>query len=178
MESDIMPQLNLLLVRIPYDEDIFGVETPTYELTSDIEINENSLYYTRSGEESNYVYTLVDNPVIEDIAIYYERTDENFQVYLKVLNNLLVDSKHIALSIKYPYEDFSNMELPVRYYNWQLRCCVELYNYLGSENVKSYSENGVAWTKDGGNISNDLKQEIVPKVGRIREVVEIDEETA
>lgn len=100
---------------------------------------------------------------------YEEDIFDNIDTYIKVLNNLLEDSKYIALSIRFPYKDYSNMELPKQYYNWQIRCCVELYQALGKENIKSYAENGVNWTKDGGNISNDLKDEIIPMVGFISE---------
>ena len=90
--------------------------------------------------------------------------------YIKVLTQLLEDSKNIALSIRFPYEDYSLLELPAKYKNWQLRCCFELYQGVGKENIKSYSENGISWTKDSGNISNDLLEEIMPMVGVIRDV--------
>lgn len=109
-------QLELLKLRIPYDEDIF----------------------------------------------------ESERQYMLCLVNLLTDSKYIALSIRFPFEDYSNMELPKWLYNWQIRCSVEIYQMLGKENIKSYSENGLGWTRDGGNISNDLKDEIMPLVGVIK----------
>ena len=71
--------------------------------------------------------------------------DENIftdnETYEKVLNRLLDDSKYIALSLRYPYQDYSSLELPKKYNNWQLRCCEELYNGIGTEGIKSYSEN-------------------------------------
>lgn len=86
--------------------------------------------------------------------------------YEEVLNNLLEDSKYIALSIRFPYNtDYSNIELPSKYNNWQLRCSVELYGLLGKMDVLSYSENGVSWTRDSSNISKSLLTEITPKVG-------------
>ena len=91
------------------------------------------------------------------------------EIYEQVLEQLLEDSKYIALSIRYPYKDYSNMSLPTKYNNWQLRCCVELYNLIGKENIKSYSENGIQWTKDSSNISHDLYNEIEPMVGYIDE---------
>ena len=122
MESEQKTQLELLKVRIPFDQDIFG----TY------------------GD------------------------------YEQVLKNLLDDSKHIALSIRYPFDDYTSIDLPKRYFNWQLRCSVEIYQGIGKENIKSYAENGIQWTRDAGNISNDLLDEIMPTVGVIKEEVEND----
>ncbi|MBR5303437.1 MAG: hypothetical protein IKU37_01255 [Candidatus Gastranaerophilales bacterium] len=94
-------------------------------------------------------------------------TDDD--TYTKVLNRLLEDSKFIALSLRYPYKDYSGIELPLRYYNWQLRCAYEIYNGIGTEGIKSYSENGLNWTRDSGYISNELRGEIEPMVGYIEE---------
>lgn len=95
-------------------------------------------------------------------------------VYEKVIERLYDDSKYIALSLKYPYKDFSNMELPKKYNNWQLRCCEEIYKNIGNEGIKSYSENGLAWTRDSGNLSTGLVNEIEPVVGYIMVEEEID----
>ena len=122
MESEQKTQLELLKVRIPFDQDIFGT----------------------NGD------------------------------YDQVLKNLLDDSKHIALSIRYPFDDYTSIDLPKRYFNWQLRCSVEIYQGIGKENIKSYAENGIQWTRDAGNISNDLLDEIMPTVGVIKEEVEND----
>lgn len=118
MESENKTQLELLKIRIPFDQDIFG-------------------------------------------------TNEDYE---QVLKNLLDDSKHIALSIRYPFDDYTSIDLPKRYNNWQIRCSVEIYQGIGKENIKSYAENGIQWTRDAGNISNDLLDEIMPTVGVIKEV--------
>ena len=49
----------------------------SYELTSDVSLVIGKTYYTRSGqgtEQSPYVYTEVESPVVADIATYYENT--------------------------------------------------------------------------------------------------------
>ena len=112
---------------------------------------------------------------VEQLDLLKERIeyDENIftdnETYEKVLNRLLEDSKYIALSLRYPYKDYSTMELPLKYYNWQLRCCEEIYNSIGTEGIKSYSENGLSWTKDSGYISYELRGEIEPIVGYIED---------
>jgi hypothetical protein len=100
---------------------------------------------------------------------YVETIFGDEDTYESVLDRLLEDSKYIALSIRYPYQDFSNMELPSKYKNWQLRCCQEIYNGIGTEGIKSYSENGLSWTRDSGYISYELRSEIESMVGYIVE---------
>ena len=97
------------------------------------------------------------------------------ETYEKVLNRLLDDSKFIALSLRYPYKDYSNIELPKKYNNWQLRCCEEIYKGIGNVGIKSYAENGLSWTRDSGYISYELRGEIEPMVGYIQEIEEVDE---
>jgi hypothetical protein len=99
----------------------------------------------------------------------------DMETYANVLKRLLEDSKYIALSIRYPYKDFSNMELPSKYKNWQLRCCQEIYQGIGTEGIKSYSENGLSWTRDSGYISHELRNEIESMVGYIQEVIPEEE---
>lgn len=119
------------------------------------------------GATTNTQLELLQDRIVYDADIF-----ESQGIYQKVLNNLLEDSKYIALSIRFPFQDYSNMQLPTKYNNWQLRCCVELYNSIGKENIKSYSENGISWTRDGNNISKDLYEEIIPMVGVINEISE------
>ena len=104
---------------------------------------------------------------------YDETIFTDNETYIKVLKRLLEDSKYIALSLRYPYQDYSDLELPKKYYNWQLRCSEELYNSIGTQGIKSYSENGLSWTRDSGYISYELRSEIEQIVGYI--IVEDDE---
>lgn len=97
-------------------------------------------------------------------------------VYKKVLGRLLEDSNFVGLSIKYPYQDYSNMTLPKKHNNWQIRCCEEIYNSIGTIGIKSYAENGLSWTRDSGYISYELRNEIEPTVGYIIPNVEEVEE--
>ena len=85
--------------------------------------------------------------------------------YERVLSNLLEDSMYIGLSILFPFEDFSEKSFPKRYYNWQIRCCVELYDMTGTSNIASYSENGLSWTKFKDGLSQSLLNELISKVG-------------
>lgn len=113
----------------------------------------------------------IDTTILDDLKdrISYNVnlfTDEG--VYERTLKNLLDDSRFIALSLKYPFDD-TKEELPntPKYKNWQIRCSLELYNILknGGYDFVSYSENGISWTRDSSIISKQLKSEIMPKIG-------------
>lgn len=91
--------------------------------------------------------------------------------YEQVLNQLLDDAKNIALANLYPFEDWSEMELPRKYLNWQLRACVEIYTSLGPAGVKSYSENGLSFTREEGQLSSSLMEELISKAGTISTVI-------
>jgi hypothetical protein len=53
-----------------------------YTLTTDTAIVPGKTYYTRSGSAGNYVYTPVANPVVGDIATYYELTATKYTTYV------------------------------------------------------------------------------------------------
>ena len=106
--------------------------------------------------------------LLEERIEYDEKIFGDKETYEKVLTRLLDDSKYVALSIRFPYQDYSNMELPSKYKNWQLRCCQEIYQGIGTEGIKSYAENGLSWTRDSGYISYELRNEIESFVGYIK----------
>lgn len=175
-------QLKLLQERIEYDPLIFGESINYYGYS-------NELYtdvYTTSNEPkvNDMTYNLVDEEMVEfgvitsvnlslgtitvnEVEYTYFGEKTIFGTYNKVLNRLLEDSKYVALSLRFPYQDYSKIELPKKYYNWQLRCCEEIYNGIGNVGIKSYAENGLSWTRDSGYISYELRGEIEPMAGYI-----------
>ena len=92
--------------------------------------------------------------------------------YLAALGELLEDSKSIALETLYPYEDTSEMDLPSKYNNWQIRCCLELYNLADKSGVVNYSENGIGWSKLSDGLSNFLMNKLTSKVGVPKDIEE------
>ena len=102
---------------------------------------------------------------LKDRIPYDEDIFESETIYLQVLNDLLEDSKFIALEILFPYEDYSEYELPSKYNNWQLRACVELYNLADKAGITNYSENGISWSKLSDGLSNKLMEKLTSKVG-------------
>lgn len=73
----------------------------TYSLTTDVAIDPDKTYYTRSGTAPDYVYTPVESPDVADIGTYYEQFpvvytsgspvvlfDENTNMSASVFNNV------------------------------------------------------------------------------------------
>lgn len=100
-------------------------------------------------------------PYDEDIFV----EEDNWEL---ILNDLLTDSKSILLETLYPFDDdlvIENTAIPKKYYNWQLRCCVELYNLADKQGVVNYSENGLAWSKLVDGLSTSLMNKLNSHVG-------------
>ena len=86
----------------------------------------------------------------------------NYQI---AMQELLEDSKNIALETLFPYQDTSNMDLPAKYKNWQIRCCLELYNLADKTGITNYAENGISWAKLSDGLSNTLMNKLTSRVG-------------
>lgn len=87
--------------------------------------------------------------------------DDNDELFTLMLKK----AQYIALEILYPF-DKEIMELPMRIReDWQVRCAVELYNSIGEAGYRSYSENGLSYSKDSGSVSEQLLKELVPNAG-------------
>ena len=120
--------------------------------------------------------TITQFDLLKERIEYDKEVFTDNDTYSKVLNRLLEDSKYVCLSLRYPYEEDWDIELPKKYKNWQLRCCVEIYEQIGTIGIKSYAENGLSWTRDSTYISNELRGEIEPMVGWIKESSDDEDE--
>ena len=87
--------------------------------------------------------------------------------YEAYIDALLDDAENIALAEIYPFlADYEGIELPKKYYNWQIRAAYQLHSNDGLEGFKSYSENGLSWTRISDSaLSTSLLNELVPRVG-------------
>lgn len=107
-------------------------------------------------------------PLLQDKIPYDEDVFEEEDNWELILNDLLTDSKSILLETLYPFDDDLVIEetpIPPKYYNWQLRCCVELYNMADKQGVVNYSENGLSWSKLVDGLSNSLMNKLNSHVG-------------
>lgn len=91
-------------------------------------------------------------------------SQENYEA---ILQGYLDDAESIALETLYPFlDDYEDVELPKKYFNWQIRAAVEISKWQGNQGVKSYSETGLSWSKDNdGVLSTALLDELIPRVG-------------
>lgn len=92
-------------------------------------------------------------------------TDNEFD---EIVTSIIEDVAEIALNTRYPFDYTKAVtDLPDRYENWVVRAAVQVFNNIGTLNVKQYSENGLSFTysavRDG--ISVRLLNEIIPKAG-------------
>ena len=86
-------------------------EGPEYVKTKDISIDNTKTYYTRSGTSPNYTYTEVENPVVADIATYYERPYEiGFYQGGKRVAYINGDKLYITQSVVLQQMDVGNPE--------------------------------------------------------------------
>jgi len=123
-------------------------------------MEEEILQEEETSEEENPQLTKLKKKIPYDEDVF--ETTENYE---DVLNDLLDDSKDILLETLYPFDDFTDLEVPTQYYGWQLRCCVELYNMADKQGITNYSENSLSWTKLSDGLSNSLMNKITSKVG-------------
>ena len=91
------------------DDDQFGYQKAagSYALTSDTEVDATKTYYTRSGSEGAYTYTVVSSPTKSNLGTYYEMTssvgaDINFMIVEK--SAIIKFDKHVASRVFSPDE--------------------------------------------------------------------------
>lgn len=78
-------------------------QIPTaYEKTSDVALDPDKTYYTRSGSSPNYVYTPVATPDVSDIGTYYEVTASDTSYTTYVLGDGAIE--YTNCGAKVPYE--------------------------------------------------------------------------
>lgn len=90
--------------------------------------------------------------ILNDVEI--DKYDDDFKDFLE-------SAKTIFLNSVYPF-DKNIDEIPARYYDWQVRCAIELYNLKEDGNYVSYSENALSWTRLKEGLSQDLLNELPP----------------
>ena len=64
--------------------------TAPYIKTTDTTLNDNKAYYIQTGSNNSYAYTRVLNPVVEDIATYYEANPDFYLYQFSISPNATV----------------------------------------------------------------------------------------
>ena len=75
--SSLLTSDNIVMQLVIEQTDLI-----TYKLTTDTKINNQKTYYTRSGVEGEYVYTIVEHPNVADIDTYYEAQIPIFKTHI------------------------------------------------------------------------------------------------
>ena len=106
---------------------------------------------------------VVDENIIKMRIMILGNSDDDSQDDIFTIK--LDEARSVALDTLYPFD--ANAELPDtwRMNMWLVRCAVELYNRRDSDNVQSYSENGISVSYWSGKISKSLLDELIPKAG-------------
>lgn len=99
--------------------------------------------------------------LIPEDPVMFDSTEE----YDTFMEYTLDCSVSILMNTIYPFEDWSDYDIPKSKFNWLMRCCVELYNLADKSGYKSYAENGLSWSKDTDGLSKSLMRELIPHVG-------------
>lgn len=108
------------------------------------------------------------NSQVKKLEFKIPYSDEKYSSrnqYDEYLNTLLEEAKDIALHEIYPFLDnYEGIELPSKYLNWQIRAAKQLHSNGELEGFKSYSENGLSYSKDNDSaLSTALMNELIPK---------------
>lgn len=83
-----------------------------------------------------------------------------------LLNLLLKIAEDLALRTLNPFEeDIDSLVLPYKYNYWVVQASKNMYESMGSDNVKSYSENGlsISYRDLQNGVSKELLNQLVPK---------------
>ena len=95
----------------------------------------------------------------------YSSEGEDLDEFL--LEECLAHAKAAIMARRYPFSDWPD-ELEARYEDLQYRIALDLYNKSGAEGELSHSENGISRSYESSWISEQLLNEVVPKVGGLR----------
>ena len=96
--SSLLTSDNIVMQLVIEQTDLI-----TYKLTTDTSINHQKTYYTRSGVEGEYVYTIVENPKEKNKNNYYEAVNtipDDYPTWIDTLNSLVgqVNAKIIEMN--------------------------------------------------------------------------------
>lgn len=108
---------------------------------------------------------VIQLPALKERIPFDEAYFENETEWENVLKQLLNTSKDILFDKLFPFDDTVEYVIPARRYDWQLRCCVELFNLADKAGSTSYSENNISWTKLSDGLSRHLMNQLISNVG-------------
>ncbi len=120
---------------------------------------------------------VIQLPALKERIPFDEAYFETQEEWENVLKQLLNTSKDILFDKLFPFDDTVEYVIPARRYDWQLRCCVELFNLADKAGSTSYAENDISWTKLSDGLSRHLMNQLISNVGVPQPKQEEEEDT-
>lgn len=102
--------------------------------------------------------------MLDKIKLLLNITGTSSDNLLELLLDIATDKAKILL---YPFvNDISFVDLGSKYNYWIIQAVQQMYNSLGNETIKSYSENGlsISYAELQSGISVNLLNELIPYV--------------
>lgn len=86
-----------------------------------------------------------------------------------ILTLKLKQANTIGLRLAYPFLKGEELpsEMPTQYDDWLVMAAVELYRGIGDENIKSYAENGLSYTRGTAALLSDELSTLVIPLGKV-----------
>lgn len=156
------------------DDNMPTGQIPTaYEKTSDVALDPDKTYYTRSGSSPNYVYTPVANPNVSDIGTYYEVTasDTSYTTYVLGNGSIILDDIGDAVPYEMSRDPKTNGGQDTLYVRDRFICGVDGISFEKPASITASASNTHLATGTNWNIINDGTKAIPHKAIALCKIV-------
>ena len=156
------------------DDNMPTGQIPTvYAKTSDVALDPDKTYYTRSGSSPNYVYTPVENPDVSNIGTYYEVTasDTSYTTYVLGNGSIILDDIGDAVPYEMSRDPKTNGGQDTLYVRDRFICGVDGISFEKPASITASASNTDLANGDNWNIINDGTKAIPHKAIAIAKIV-------
>ena len=156
------------------DDNMPTGQIPTvYAKTSDVALDPDKTYYTRSGSSPNYVYTPVENPDVSNIGTYYEVTasDTSYTTYVLGEGAIILDDIGDAVPYEMSRDPKTNGGQDTLYVRDRYICGVDGISFEKPASITASASNTDLANGDNWNIINDGTKAIPHKAIAIAKIV-------
>ena len=156
------------------DDNMPTGQIPTvYAKTSDVALDPDKTYYTRSGSSPNYVYTPVENPDVSNIGTYYEVTasDTSYTTYVLGNGSIILDDIGDAVPYEMSRDPKTNGGQDTLYVRDRFICGVDGISFEKPASITASASNTDLATGTNWNIINDGTKAIPHKAIALCKIV-------
>ena len=156
------------------DDNMPTGQIPTvYAKTSDVALDPDKTYYTRSGSSPNYVYTPVENPDVSNIGTYYEVTasDTSYTTYVLGNGSIILDDIGDAVPYEMSRDPKTNGGQDTLYVRDRFICGVDGISFEKPSSITASASNTDLATGTNWNIINDGTKAIPHKAIALCKIV-------